>query len=56
MPTYDYRCSACKKTFSVARSWEQFDKARKPKCPKCGKTKKVEQVFGSVLVKTSKKS
>ena len=55
MPTYDFRCQDCKKTFSVVLTWEQFDKG-KPKCPKCGKKKEVEPVFGSVLAKTSKKS
>jgi len=56
MPTYDFRCAACKKAFSVAMTRAQFDKKRKPKCPKCGKTKDVEQHLGSVLAKTAKKS
>ena len=55
MPNYDYHCLACKKKFSVTMTWAEFDKKRKPKCPKCGK-RKVEQVFGNVLVKTTKKS
>ena len=56
MPTYDYRCTACRKIFSVTRSWADFDTKRTPKCPRCGKRKAVEQLFASVLVKTSKKS
>jgi len=54
MPTYDYKCQECKKKFQVTMTWTDFDQ-RKPKCPKCGK-RKVEQVYGEVLVKTSKKS
>ncbi|MBM4034995.1 MAG: zinc ribbon domain-containing protein [Planctomycetes bacterium] len=54
MPSYDFRCLECNKTFTATMSWAEFDKG-KPKCPKCGK-RKVEQVFGEVLVKTSKKS
>jgi putative FmdB family regulatory protein len=56
MPTYDYRCQACKRTFTLARTWEEFDKQRKPKCPKCRKSGQVQQLLGGVLVKTSKKS
>jgi putative FmdB family regulatory protein len=54
MPTYDFQCLECKKKFTLTMTWTDFDK-RKPKCPKCGK-RKVEQVFGSQMVKTSKKS
>ncbi len=56
MPTYDFRCLACKKKFTLTMTWAEFDKCKgKPKCPKCGK-KKVEQVYGTQMVKTSKKS
>lgn len=54
MPTYDYQCLECNKKFQVTMTWAEFDQ-RKPKCPKCGK-RKVEQVYGEMLVKTSKKS
>ena len=57
MPNYDFHCAACKKQFSVMMTWAEFDKAKgKPKCPKCGKKTGVEQVFGTQMVKTSKKS
>ena len=57
MPTYDFRCSACKRAFSVTMTWTEFDKRRgKAKCPKCKKTKNVQQVIGTPLAKTSKKS
>jgi putative FmdB family regulatory protein len=57
MPNYDFRCTACKKTFTATMTWTQFDKKRgKAKCPKCGKSRNVEQLIGSQMVKTSKKS
>ena len=56
MPSYDYRCTACRKTFTVTRTWAEYDKKPTPKCPKCGKSKAVEPVFSGFLVKTSKKS
>ena len=57
MPSYDFRCTKCKKAFTAIMTWSEFDKKRgKAKCPKCKKTKDVEQVLGNVLVKTSKKS
>jgi hypothetical protein len=35
-------------------TWAEYDSA-KPKCPKC-KSKKIEQVYSGLTVKTSKKS
>jgi len=56
MPTYEFQCLGCKKTFTATLTWGEFDKVKgKPKCPKCGK-RKVEQAIGNVLAKTSKKS
>lgn len=54
MPTYDYRCENCKRTFSRTESFSEHEKA-KPKCPKCG-SKKIAQVPGRFSVVTSKKS
>lgn len=54
MPVYDYRCSKCKKEFSVTLSIKEHDTA-KIKCPEC-KNEKVEQLFRSFFAKTSKKS
>ena len=36
MPTYDYECRACGKTFEVFQSMSE---APKKKCPACGKQK-----------------
>lgn len=54
MPMYEYRCAACKRSFTVRHSIEEHDRKR-PKCPKCG-SRKVEQKFGSFFAKTAKKS
>lgn len=55
MPTYDFRCTACKKTFSVTMTYDEYD-AKKVRCPTCKKSKPVERVFSTVFAKTSKKS
>lgn len=54
MPTYEYVCKACKKTFSLILTVADHDKKRIG-CPKC-KGRKVEQQFGSFFAVTSKKS
>jgi putative FmdB family regulatory protein len=54
MPSYEYACKACKKTFSLILSIADHDKKRVT-CPKC-KSRKVEQQFGSFFTVTSKKS
>ena len=54
MPTYSYRCEACRKSFSLQTTIAAHDKAR-AKCPKCGSRKTQQRIalFGAV---TSKKS
>jgi putative FmdB family regulatory protein len=42
MPTYEYKCSACKHGFEVFQSIKD---AAKRKCPKCGKSA-LERVIG----------
>jgi len=54
MPTYEYRCCDCKKKFNVILSIREHD-AKKAKCQKCG-GKKLDQIFTTFQVKTSKKS
>ncbi len=54
MITYEYRCQACGEEFSrTERMSEHADAA--PRCPKC-KSDRVQQIFRSIAVKTSKKS
>ena len=43
MPTYDFRCSGCKKKFSLTMGIAERSRKR-IKCPKCA-SQKVEPVF-----------
>ena len=54
MPNYAFLCRACEESFEVRESVKEHDRHRE-KCPKCG-SDKIRQRFGSVYVKTSKKS
>jgi len=54
MPTYDYRCQACRRAFQIVQTISAHEKAR-PKCPKC-KSTRVERVLTGAFVKTSRKS
>ncbi len=54
MPIYDYTCRKCGNTFQRIEKISEHG-TKKVKCPKC-KSTRVEQVFGSVFVKTRKKS
>jgi len=54
MPTYEYLCSKCQKTFSVVMSMAEHDQA-KVRCPAC-KGNKVLQQYSTFYARTSKKS
>ncbi len=54
MPTYEFYCEKCKKTFSVVISISDYDK-KKYNCPKC-KGRKVKQQISPFQTVTSKKS
>jgi putative FmdB family regulatory protein len=53
MPTYQYGCENCGKTFERTETMSEHE-ALKPPCPKCG-SKKVSFVPGRVYVVTTKK-
>ena len=54
MPTYDFLCEKCKKSFSLMLKVSEYEK-KKYRCPKC-KSKKLRQQITSFQTITSKKS
>jgi putative FmdB family regulatory protein len=54
MPTYDYLCKKCKRTFTMSLTIREYEK-KKTKCPHCGSTSLQQQVT-SFMTKTSRKS
>jgi putative FmdB family regulatory protein len=54
MPTYEYTCKKCNKTFSLAMRLSEHGKKR-VKCPKCA-GRQVTQRVQSFFATTSKKS
>jgi putative FmdB family regulatory protein len=55
MPTYEYQCKDCKKTFSVHLTISEHEHTPPPACEHCG-SRNVEQILSGVTVITSKKS
>ncbi len=54
MPTYEFICKECKKTFTLALTLAAYEKGH-VSCPKC-KSKKVDQKVAAFFAVTSKKS
>ncbi len=54
MPTYEFYCEKCKKSFNVILSIFEYE-MKNYRCPKC-KGKKVNQQISSFQTITSKKS
>jgi putative FmdB family regulatory protein len=54
MPTYEFTCQKCKKSFSTIMSVREYE-TKKMRCPKC-KSTKVKQQITPFQVVTSKKS
>lgn len=54
MPTYEYRCSKCGKTFERREHVAEHEKSH-PHCPNC-QSADVQPVLTDFYVKTSKKS
>lgn len=54
MPTYEYVCEDCSKSFSLIMKIADYEK-KKVNCPKC-KSKKVKQKISGFQTITSKKS
>lgn len=57
MPTYEFLCRKCVKTFETISSIAEYERKRKEgmQCPECGSADVVQQITG-FQVKTSKKS
>lgn len=54
MPTYEYRCQRCGKSFERSEHISEHEQAR-PECPKCH-SREVEPVLADFYAKTSRKS
>ena len=54
MPTYEFICEKCKKSFTLIMKISEYEK-KKFQCPKC-KSKKVKQQVTSFQTITSSKS
>jgi len=55
MPTYEFRCNKCEKTFSLNLSISGYERKKTFSCPHC-KSKSVKRIFSNFTVVTSKKS
>ncbi|MFA5866329.1 MAG: zinc ribbon domain-containing protein [Phycisphaerae bacterium] len=55
MPTYQYRCRKCGKTFEKTATFSEHEQQTKPACPKC-KSRSVQPFISSFQVITSKKA
>lgn len=55
MPTYDFRCTKCKKDFTVTLTLKEREKG-KMKCPSCKSSHNLQPIYSSFFLKTSKKS
>ena len=56
MPTYEFICTECKKTFSVVMSMEGYSKRKYFKCPSCESSRHVQRKVTGFFAVTSKKS
>jgi putative FmdB family regulatory protein len=54
MPTYDYFCEKCKKSFTLVMPIRDYEK-NKARCPKC-KGKRIKQQITAFTTITSSKS
>jgi len=54
MPTYEYTCKECNKSFTQSMTISEHEKS-KVACPKCG-SKKVEQKPAAFFAVSAKKS
>ncbi len=55
MPTYEYHCNDCQKTFTALLTITEHEKTPSPGCPGCGSKNTVQYISGPTVI-TSKKS
>ncbi|MDR3609210.1 MAG: zinc ribbon domain-containing protein [Ignavibacteriaceae bacterium] len=55
MPTYEFKCIKCGKTFSLQMSFSEFDLKKAIACPYC-KSEDIKRVFSNFTAVTSRKS
>ena len=55
MPTYEYHCNDCQKTFTALLTITEHEKAAPPACPGCGSKNTIQHISGPTVI-TSKKS
>jgi putative FmdB family regulatory protein len=57
MPTYEFSCQKCNKSFELTYSVSEFERAKKHgiKCSKCGSSRVIQKV-PAFQVQTAKKS
>ncbi len=56
MPTYEFVCADCKKSFSLVMSLAEYEKRKSFKCPKCESPRHVHRKVTGFFALTSKKS
>ncbi len=54
MPTYEYRCDKCRRSFTVVQAMSAHG-SRAPACPKC-RSRSTRQLLAPPYVKTVRKS
>jgi putative FmdB family regulatory protein len=54
MPSYEYRCEKCRKTFTVVLTIKEHE-SKRIACPKC-KSRVVKQQISPFFAKTSRKA
>ena len=55
MPTYEFVCTDCRKSFSLQLSMTEYGKRKSFKCPKC-ESRHVQRKVSGFFALTSKKS
>jgi putative FmdB family regulatory protein len=55
MPTYEFKCMKCDKTFSLQMTFSEYDLKKPVACPYC-KSENVIKIFSKFTAITSKKS